>query len=442
METRFGLGASVSGPLNEFIGGTSRLPEFYLDVVPTPVPFVPVNYESSTRVGYLRRQAARYGDSDVITPYSWNPGEWANYGTFRFDTYHRFTAPFKVEDFLSVVPRVAWHGTYWTDSGRANVTGWGGAGKTGDSVFRSILEGGVTFAARGSAWLSERSQHVIEPYLDVLAQEAWYSGIGGGNRPYVFDSIDASTDWSDQFAGRSRNLPYSWYGFTPGLRNVLRTVDKNGNRRTLLDLDVYAAIQLNGTDFTGGGAWHRLAEVGRPNYGDNPVTVIPGARARWFPTADTVLRGYFEYDSEDNRIAQCDIRWSHKLDSRFKYHVSVMQRDYRWWDFSSTPFDGSMMRNEDFNRVHFWFAEVGFEHELCDAIAWCPYVRWDCREGELDSVGAWLDLRTDCLGFRFIVEYDHSYYRIDGSEYENEWSFGFYIYLRAFGSDSSSLFGD
>ena len=442
VEKRFGFGASVSGPLNEFVAGTSRLPEFFFDVAPTPVPYLPLNYESSTRLGYLHRRAAEYGDSDVVTAYSYNPGEWANYNTFRFDTYHRLTAPFKVADVLSVVPRVGWHGTYWNDSGYDNLTGWGVAGKSGESVFRSILEGGVTFAARGSKWLTERKQHVIEPYLDVLAQEAWYSGVARGNRPYVFDSIDASTDWSDQFAGRSRNLPYSYYGVTPGLRNALRTVDANGRRRTLLDLDVYAALQFNPADYTDGNDWHRLADPGSPNYGKHEVTVVPGARVRWFPDADSVLRGYFEYDSDNNKIAQCDLRWSQRLAPEFNYHVSVMQRNYRWWDFSSTPFDATTMRNEDFNRVHFWFAEIGFEHEICDAIAWSPYLRWDCREGELDSVGAWIDFRTDCLGFRFIVEYDNSYYRIDGSEYENEWSFGFYVYLRAFGSDAGSLFGD
>ena len=73
-----------------------------------------------------------------------------------------------------------------------------------------------------------------------------------------------------------------------------------------------------------------------------------------------------------------------------------------------------------------------------DWFAWGPYVRWDIRENELDRIGSWFDYLTDCLGFRFIVEYQNAYTRIDGYEHKDDWSFGFYIYLRAFGADSSS----
>ena len=84
------------------------------------------------------------------------------------------------------------------------------------------------------------------------------------------------------------------------------------------------------------------------------------------------------------------------------------------------------------------FLHVGFQNQPLDWFAWGPYVRWDIRENELDRVGSWFDYLTDCLGFRFIVEYVNSYTRIDGYERKDDWSFGFYIYLRAFGADSSS----
>ena len=92
--------------------------------------------------------------------------------------------------------------------------------------------------------------------------------------------------------------------------------------------------------------------------------------------------------------------------------------------------------------MHFGVATVGFEHEICDALAWSPYVRWDCRQNEFDEVGAWFDIRTDCLGFRFIVSYDNDYMRIDGSRYRSDYNVGFYIYLRAFGPGSGALLGD
>ena len=55
-------------------------------------------------------------------------------------------------------------------------------------------------------------------------------------------------------------------------------------------------------------------------------------------------------------------------------------------------------------------------------------------------MGSWFDLLTDCLGFRFIVEYENSFMRLDGYEHGDDWSFGFYIYLRAFGSGASDIF--
>ena len=439
-ETWLGAGLSVSGPLNEFIGGTARLPEFYFDVMPLPIWDLPVNYESSTRFGFLRRTTAQLGDAESgITPYTRYPGEWADYETFRLDTYHRLTAPFKIADVLSVVPRVGYRGTYWARGGETCYTGYESSSAAAKDVYRSILEGGVTFAARGTADY-DCGRHAVEPYLDVLAQKAWYSGVGGGKRPFVFDANDASLDWSEQFASRGRSLPYTWYGVTPGIRNAFDSADENGVRRRLLDVDLYCAFQLNDTEWMGEGRLHKLAEPGRPNYGRNAVTPIPGFRFSWHPAGDTVLSALMEYDSEDNAIALAGLQVRQRFADWFSYYVSFYQTDYRRWDFSSSPYDPETMNRDSFNQVRYSFVQAGFEHELCDAVVWSPYVRWDCMDGRLDSVGSWIDLRTDCLGFRFSVEYDNEFTRVDGSERGESWDFGFYIYLRAFGADSGNLF--
>ena len=441
-EGLYGVGVSASGPLNDFYGGTERLPEVYIDVTPQPFFGMPANYESQTRAGYLNRRAARYGDLTKVTPFSRNPGDWADYNTFRFDTYHRLTAPFKVRDVVAVVPRVGVRGTWWGESGRTLTTGAGRAGASGKSISRVIAEGGVTFSARGAAWLNDKWQHMVEPYADVLAQEAWYSGDGGGRRPYVFDGVDGSSEWLDQFAGRSRGLPYSWYGVTPGLRNSLRRADEKGVLRTVLDVDAYAAVQLNKGEWTSGGRYHRLAKPGEPNYGRHSPTLAPGARARWTPADGMSLSARGEYDAQDRKLAYAAARWSHRVTRSFTYHASYICRDHRWWDYSSSPYDRRTMRSEDFNWAHFGVAELGFEHELCDAVAWGPFIRWDCREDELDEVGGWVDYRTDCLGFRFLMSYENDFVRIDGSEYDHDWRFGFYVYLRAFGPDWGGFLGD
>ncbi len=446
IEETVAVGASVSGPVNDFYGGTARLPEVYLDIMPQRVFSLPVNYESQTRFGWLDRQYAKHGRRSTHASYRYDPGMWADYEAFRIDSYHRLTLPFKVADTLSVVPRVGLRATWWSDSGLADETfGWRRARSLDDDVTRTIVEGGITFAARGVAPYGEngRFQHMIEPYLDVLAQEANYSGLTRGARPYIFDSVDSSADWLDQFAGRGRNLPCTWYGFTPGLRNAIRTRGQGG-MRTLFDFDVYAAVQLNDTSWTEGGARHRLSRhPWKPNYGrDGKLTVNPGARARLFLSEDVTLGARAEWDGENDKLAYADFALSHKVSEDFKYTLSWNARDQRLWDWSSTPYDSSVQRKDDFNWAEYSSIELQCEHELCDAIAWGPFVRWDLKENELDEIGAWVDLRTDCLAFRLSFSYENDYRRIDGSEHSDDWRVGFGVYLRAFGPSVGSMFGD
>ena len=439
-ESVFSVGTSVSGPLNDFYPGVARLPEFYFDINPMPVWTLPVNYESQTRVGYLDRDYAKYGNRHTATQYRFSPGPWANYNAFRLDTYHRLTLPMKFADVLSVVPRFGLRGTYWSDTGYMAAPDMR-AGSTGNDAWRTIVEGGVTLAARGTADFDNGVTHVVEPYFDMLAQEANVTGTKKGERIYRFDSIDTSSDWLDQFAGRSRNLPYSWYGVTPGIRNALRKTEENGLSRTLLDFDVYCAIQFNDTSYTAGDKYHRLVkDLEDPNYGDDAPVFVPGIRARWRPSKDTVLSTRIEYDTENDELAYGDLRWSHRLADSFSYRVTYSGRSHRRWDYSSTAFDKATMRNEDLNWAKFQFLEVGFEHELCDSIAWSPYVRWDCREGEFDEIGTWIDFRTDCLGFRLSVSYENDFKRVDGSTYEHDWNVEFFVYLRALGPSSGNPF--
>ena len=105
-------------------------------------------------------------------------------------------------------------------------------------------------------------------------------------------------------------------------------------------------------------------------------------------------------------------------------------------------FNPATMRCDDFNMVHFSYVDLGFEYELCDAIAIGPYLRWNLRYHEIQEIGTWIDYRTDCLGFRFQVSYENDYIQIDNSKYEDDWRFGFFMYLRAFGPGMGSLIGD
>ncbi len=445
VENSFGSGVSVSGPLNDFYSGVARLPEAYLDFAPQPVFGLPANWESSTRAGFLNRNYAEYGTKDTALPFRYAPGMWADYQTFRFDTYHRFTTPFKVADVLSVVPRVGLRGTFYDRTGDATrdlETGESRAGRGEDDVWRSVVEGGVTFAARGTADFGDGWNHLIEPYLDVLAQEASWHGLDERkSRPFVFDSHDASMDYLDQFAGRGRNLPYTWYGMTPGLRNAFRKTDENGRLRTVLDFDAYAAVQFNDTEWIGGNEWHRLVkDPSDPNYGKDSGRVMPGFRARWFPSKDSRLAVRAEYDAENGEVAYADVSWRQLWTRDVRSELAFTHRNQRLWDYAASPYDPAVMTRDEFNHVHFSYLQLNVEHEICDRFAWGPFISWDLRDNELDEVGTWFDVRTDCLGFRFQLSYENEYERIDRSKSDDDWRFGVYVYLRALGASSGSPF--
>ena len=459
MEESWGWGISASGPLNKFVGGTARMPEVYLDINPKPVFSLPINYESQTRIGYLGRDPAEYSSTrtwnEALGMYtkggdtSYIPGNWADYDTFRFDTYQRLTAPFKTfDDLLSVVPRVGYHGTYWQETGTTLLNGYKEESNlTDENVVRSIIEFGSTFSMRGVAWVTDDWQHLTEPYIDVLAQEAKYSGMTSEGRPYVFDGIDASRAWEDQFAGRGRNLPYSYYGITPGWRNAWSKLDDRGNLIKNLDIDVYAAFQFNEAKYYEDGVLlgskdkHRLAKAGYPNYGEHDCVVVPGVRVIWKPNSSIDFMTRAEYDSDNNQLALWDVGFKQALSTKASYFVNYNYRDTRWYDYSSAPYASSAKKYQDeFFDCNFQEIYAGFQYQPIDWFALGPYLRWDIKNDELDSAGAWFDFLTDCLGFRFNMAYDERYYTMDGTDHGDSWNFGFSIYLRAFGFDSASIF--
>ena len=441
-ENSWAGGLTFGGPLNEFYEGVSHLPEAYLDFMPMKIFNTPFNWESQSRFGLLNRDYGKIGSATTSIPFKYKPGPWADYQAARFDTYQRVTLPMKFKDLVSVVPRIGYHGTFWSDSGI--MAGPGEKAVSLDkAVARSIIEGGITFSMRGRADFDNGLTHIIEPYFDVLCQEAEYSGLHDGARPYIFDSVDASFDWLDQFAGRSRNLPYSWDGVVPGVRNTIMTKEYDGTSRRYFDIDIYGAVQFNDTEWTDGNKYHHLTkDVADPNYGKDNVTVVPGIRARWLPTKKTIFSMRTEYDFENNTLAYANVQWAQNWSDKLSSLLTFVRRNHRYWDYSSTMFLPNRMKTEDFNWPDLSYLSFEMEYELCDQLAIGPEISIDCNEHELNAIGGWIDFRTDCLGFRFLINYVNDYERLDGSIYDHDWSFGFMIYLRAFGPDMMTPMGD
>ncbi len=430
-ELSWAAGGSVSGPVNDFYAGTARLPEGWFAIEPQPIWDLPVNYESQTRVGYLNHDYARYGADDPMfryVPYIGTNGRGADYQAFRMDTAHRLTIPFKLWDTLSVVPRVGYRGTYWSDSGSLESNY---LSASGDAMFRHICEVGFTMAARGSAWYGDNWRHTVEPYLDYSYQAVDLSE-GRSNRYYVFDNYDRSIDWLDQFGFEGRGLPYNWHGIRPGVRNTFQEVDDKGILRTILDWDVYAAIPFE--TMTPYGDDDMLA--GYPNNDEDGNynrsgrhQVVPGTRIRWQPSRDISLFTRVEYDCQNSKASYADIIFRQRLTDNFSYNIGYIGRDQRLWNYLPSAYD---RWNYEYSNI----LQLGFEHQVCDFFAWAPYLRYDCRLNEMEEVGAWFDILTDCLGYRVSFAHETTYERIDGSKYSSDTRVCFFIYLRAFGPGS------
>ncbi|MGI9087685.1 MAG: LPS-assembly protein LptD [Chthoniobacterales bacterium] len=94
--------------LNDFYEATERLPEIALDVKRQPVFGSPIFYEGETSFGSLRRS---FGTSQTL-----NGSELRNYEALRFDSFHQFVYPKTYLGWLSVVPRVGFRGTWYSES--------------------------------------------------------------------------------------------------------------------------------------------------------------------------------------------------------------------------------------------------------------------------------------------------------------------------------------
>ena len=427
-ENLWAAGATVSGPVNDFYAGTARLPEAWLSIEPQPLFGLPVNYESQTRAGYLNRQFAKYGSDDPMfryAPYIGLNGRGSDYQAFRADSAHRITLPFMIEDILSLVPRAGYRATWWSDSGDPN-TAWLNA--SGDAMYRGIVEVGVTASARASAWLNSDWQHIFEPYLDYSFQDVTF-GSGKHNRNYIFDNYDASVDWLDQFGFEGRGLPYNWHGVRPGLRNYLRRKDENGTTRAVLDTDLYAAVPFEDESYWKSGYLAGHPKKSEDGFYNRHDCVVPGFMMRFRPSNRFTFSSRTEYDVDDEKVAYADINMRHQLTRDFSWYLGYIGRDHRIWDYLPS----------EYSRWNYHYSNVirlGFQHHVCEWFEWSPFIRWDARRNELDETGVWFDFLTDCLGFRFSVNYENGIRRVDGSKQDGDLDFGLAIYLRTIGAGS------
>ena len=392
-EHTWASGASVSGPLNDFYGGVSRLPEGWLNIEPQSLFNTGLNYESQTRAGYLDRSAAKY--ENASPDFMYYPGSWADYDTLRVDTAHRLTYPMKFADVVSVVPRAGYRGTYYSDA------------ELGSELYRHSADLGVETSVRGTSDLNNGYRHVVEPYLDYSYQPTWYESESG--KTYAYDHFDRSIEWLDQFGMDGTWLPYDWHGVRPGVRNLLQTRDeKKGVMRTVLDWDTYAAVQVDSNG--------PLDEEGLR---------MAGTKLIYAPTKDVDIKAQGEWDTEQDTLAYVDLGSFYKVNEKFRLGGGYLARDHQLYDYDVSPV-------EEWNRVKENLIYGGFTHDINDTWSWSFYTRYDLRNNRLDEVGGYVQYSLDCLVFQLRSAYVNSHESIDGvSESENDFRVALMMWLRA-----------
>jgi hypothetical protein len=302
----------------------------------------------------------------------------------------------------------------------------------GNWLYRGIYEAGFTLAARGSRWFDGGWRHTVEPYMDYSYQNVVIDSEGNGGSIYYFDNADRSYDWLDQFGFDGRGLPVRWHGLRPGIRNSFAKRDNKGVLRNVLDTDVYAAVPFGTSSFRDDG---RPRDPKNGNYGKHgDHQTVPGVAVRWNPSKDTSLHMRTEYDCQNDAVAYSGVSFENKVSDRLSWQLGYIGRDHRLWDYGDSAI--SSWNREKSNMVR-----LAFTHDLCDAVAYSPFIRWDARRNELDEVGTWIEFRTDCLAFRFTFSFEDTFKRVDGSKREADFRFGIFVYLRAFGPSTMVDFG-
>lgn len=99
----YSLTAFTRFQVNDFHEATERLPEIALDIKRQPLFGLPVFYEGEASLSNLHRNFARNS-------------LFSDYDTLRLDTFHQFLYPKTYFGWLSVVPRIGFRGTYYSDT--------------------------------------------------------------------------------------------------------------------------------------------------------------------------------------------------------------------------------------------------------------------------------------------------------------------------------------
>ncbi|NLL84752.1 MAG: LPS assembly protein LptD [Lentisphaerae bacterium] len=370
------VGLTFSGPIDNFYDGIRHLPEVWLNIMPQPL-LPGLYYESQSRTGYLRKRTAPRA-ADII------PRRGPEYSAFRADTHQRLSMPLWL-GIVRLVPRAAWHGTYYNHSWVDN-----------SGHLRSLFELGAEASIRAHGSLGSY-RHVVEPYLDY----SWIprsDNLRDGEN-YVFNRPDSGLVWRDWFGLDGIPMWRQWHGLRFGLRNALQSREADRTQRTILESDLYGAYTF-GTQ------------------GDPEGVRILGTTLRTAPHKNVRLHFAGEYDPKDNEIRTVDSRIT-LLRPRWEltvgdfYSRDIVLDSFGFWNRDPT--------------AHLLYAEASVTLNSVWAVG--THFRYECRQSRLQEITGFIKYSLDCMSLQARIGYEPKYTDINGRDEKANFKIGFAVSL-------------
>ena len=379
----FSAGLNTQFALNDFYAQVERLPEAWFTLNSLELGETGLYLENDTSAAFLRRQ---FAEPDYLRKLK---GATAadDYEAFRGDTRFELNYPRKYMGFLSVVPRIAWEGTYYDKTRRAvhstnfveqTQTDLFGNAYTAivekatttyveeDADFRSVFEAGTEVSTRAYGYWDEATgrqwRHVVEPYAD------WTYIPEPNLRPnqiWQFDDID-KLDKRDTLK--------------IGLRQRWQFRDEEVDQFERFYLDLYGTINLEPEDKK-----------------DEKTLSSVGCEGRYYPASwvSFSAKGLYDFDKELIDRAELVLTTWHDI---FRCDVEYLFREDR-----DNRFSGYVT----------WYPNEHWGFDL--------FGRYEFEESQVEEVGGWLQYKWDCLALRLIASVEPSYTNEYGEEEETDW---------------------
>lgn len=265
--------------LNDFYTTVDRMPELEFNWYRSQVKESPLFFQSDNTVGFYEMLNAETN----LPPLPRNN----NYSSVRMDSYNQLFLPLRYQEFLNVIPRVAYRGTWYSDSVNSS------------AIYRSIFEAGVLTSFKAHKELTEKSgfygtglRHVVEPYAEYLLRPE------PDQRPidlFQFDEIDSLDERNEvRF----------------GVRNFIQT--KRGLKRIVnfLDADIFTTYRFD-------------PEAGEEDFG--PLE----ADAEMSLTDRFSIQSDFEYDWYSSGFDVFNARLKYRTASDSEYALGYRYRETR-----------------------------------------------------------------------------------------------------------------